>query len=266
VTAPSYELLQVEDFGAIRRVRLHRPERHNAMNRAMRAELADLGERLARDAGAVRVLVITGSGSAFSVGEDITEMRELAQRTTREFRAVSRAIHGFFDSLEALELPVIAALNGVAAGGGAELALSCDIRLASSRARFALNEVNIGLIPGSGGCSRLVRIVGLAEAKRMLLLGEVLSADEMLRRGLVHELFPADGFDDAVLAYAERIASKAPLAVGMVKLVLNRVLDVDLATARDVERLGQSTLRQTADHLEGVRAFLEKRPPRWTGT
>lgn len=262
----TYEHLQVEQPEAgILRVRLNRPDRRNAMNAAMRAELEQLRGELGRDAGGTRVLILTGAGSAFSVGEDIAEMEQLAMETTRDFRAVSRGIHSFFDGIEELELPVIAALNGVAAGGGAELALSCDIRLASSAARFALPETNIGLIPGSGGCSRLVKLVGLAEAKRLLMLAEVLPAEEALRRGLVHEVFPAERFEEAVLDYARRIASKAPLAVGMVKLVLNRCADVDMATARDIERLGQSTLRQTADHLEGVRAFLAKRAPEWQG-
>lgn len=261
----SFEHIEVEDLGGILRVRLNRPERRNAMNASMRAEFEQLRDELARDVGGVRVLIITGAGSAFSVGEDVGEMEQLALSTTRDFRGVSRRIHSFFDSIEELELPVIAALNGVAAGGGAELALSCDIRLASSEARFGMPEVNIGLIPGSGGCSRLVKIVGLAEAKRMLMLAEILPADEALRRGLVHEVFPAASFDEQVLEYAERIASKAPLAVGMVKLVLNRCMDVDATTGRDIERLGQSTLRQTADHVEGVRAFLEKRKPMWNG-
>lgn len=260
----SYRHLLIEQDGGVLTVTLNRPEKLNAWNREMIAELHDLAERLATWDG-LRVLVITGSGRAFSAGEDVGGMKALAEAPTRTFRDLARAVHRFFDSLEEVEVPVIAAINGVAAGGGLELALSCDLRIASDRARLGLPENNIALIPASGGISRLVKLVGLAKAKEIVLLGRMMEADEALRLGLVHRVVPHDRFAEEVRALAQELAAKAPLALGMAKLVLNRAADASWDVGRELERLAQSTLLPTRDHLEGVAAFLEKRQPRWEG-
>src|SRR5690606_17226678 len=147
---------------------------------------------------------------------------------------------------------------GVAAGGGMELALSCDFRVAGRNARFALPETNVGLIPGSGGCSRLVRLIGLARAKQVLLLEGVMSAERAESFGLVTRLTEAGSALDEALQMAAGLAAKAPLAVGIAKLVLNACSEVDLDTGRRFERLGQSVLKKTRDHAEGVAAFIEK--------
>ena len=168
--------------------------------------------------------------------------------------------------IESIEVPVIAAVEGVAAGGGMEMALSCDFRIAGRKARFGLPEMNVGLIPGSGGCSRLVRLVGLARAKQVLLLEGVMGAERAEQLGLVTQLVEAGEALPRALEIASVLAGKAPQAVGMAKLVLNACSEVDLDTGRRFERLGQSVLKKTKDHAEGVFAFLEKRKADWTAT
>jgi enoyl-CoA hydratase/carnithine racemase len=258
-----YQYLRLERAASVLTVTLNRPDRLNAWNREMIGELRALADEVAQ-AVDIRVLVITGAGRAFSAGEDVGGMQALAEADTRVYRALARQIHSVFDTLEELELPVIAAVNGVAAGGGLELALACDIRLASSAARLGLPENNVGLIPGSGGISRLVKLVGLARAKEIVLLrGDMLSAEEALALGLVHRVLRADEFASSVQDVAERLASKAPLALGLAKLALNRAANMGWGEAREIERLAQSVLLPTQDHLEGVAAFRDKRPPHW---
>lgn len=259
-----YEHLTVTDEpGGVRVLTLDRPERMNAWNAAMRGELRDAVDDVAVDPD-LRVLIITGAGGkAFSAGEDVGDMGDLTTLGTRGFRAQARRIHDVFDTIEAVEVPVIAAVDGVAAGGGFELALSCDFRVAGESARFVMPEARVGLIPGSGGCSRLVQHVGLARAKELVMLGGTLRAPRALELGLVTEVVPAGGALDAARAMAARLAALAPLALGMAKLVLNTCADTDAETGRRLERLGQSVLKTTEDHAEGARAFLEKRPPAW---
>jgi len=184
---------------------------------------------------------------------------------TRGFRRVARGIHNVFDEIEAIEIPVIAAINGVAAGGGMELALSCDFRLAADTAKMGFPENNVGLIPGSGGCSRLVKLVGLAKAKRLVMTGEMITAQRALEIGLVEEVLPAGDLMPRAMALAKQLAGKAPLALGMAKIVLNSCLNVDPETGRNLERLGQSILKKTDEHLEGAKAFVEKRRPDFKG-
>lgn len=260
-----YEHLMVEErAGGVRVLTLNRPDRLNAWNSRMRSEMRDAVEDAAGDSQ-VRVLVLTGAGRGFSAGEDVSEMGDLAAMGTRGFRALARGIHDVFDTVEAMEVPVIAAVEGVAAGGGFELALSCDFRVAGESARFVMPEAKVGLIPGSGGCSRLVRHVGLGRAKELVMLGGTLRAPRALDLGLATEVVADGGALEAAVAMAGRLAATAPLALGMAKLVLNTCTDVDAETGRRLERLGQSVLKTTEDHREGALAFLEKRPPRWQG-
>lgn len=260
-----FEHLVVEERAdGVRVLTLNRPERLNAWNSRMRSEMRDAVEDSAADPQ-VRVLVLTGAGRGFSAGEDVSEMGDLTAMGTRGFRALARGIHGVFDTIEAMEVPVIAAVEGVAAGGGFELALSCDFRVAGEGARFVMPEAKVGLIPGSGGCSRLVRHVGLGRAKELVMLGGTLRAPRAAELGLATEVVPDGTALDAAVAMAGRLAALAPLALGMAKLVLNTCTDVDAETGRRLERLGQSVLKTTDDHREGAQAFLEKRPPQWRG-
>ena len=259
-----YEFVQLGRDGGVATLTLNRPETFNSWNQKMRDELRDAVHALAAD-DALRVLVITGTGRAFSAGEDVRGMQGLTDVGTRGFRRVARDIHNVFDEIEAMEVPVIAAINGVAAGGGMELALSCDFRLAAETAKMGFPENNVGLIPGSGGCSRLVKLVGLARAKRLVMTGEMVTAQRALAFGLVEEILPADELMPRVMELAQQLAAKAPLALGLAKLVLNACLNVDPATGRNLERLGQSILKTTEDHLEGAKAFVEKRRPDFKG-
>lgn len=259
----SYEyLLQHDDPDGVRTLTLNRPDKLNAWNAPMRRELRAAIEDAAGDPS-LRVLVLTGAGRAFSAGEDVAGMDELTKIGTRGFRASARTVHDVFDSIEAMEVPVIAAIDGVAAGGGFELALSCDFRVLSERARFVMPEARVGLIPGSGGCSRLVRHVGLGHAKELVMLGAGLPAARALELGLATEVVGEGKALDVARTMADRLCAVAPLAVGMAKLVLNTCTDVDAETGRRLERLGQSVLKTTGDHREGAAAFMDKRPPQW---
>ena len=254
----------LEPAPQVRVLVLNRPETMNAWHGPMRREMAAAVQDLAHSD--VRAAVICGNERAFSAGEDVRGMDDLSSVSTKRFRSIAREFHDVFDAIEALEIPVIAAIEGVAAGGGMELALSCDFRVAGRKARFALPESNVGLIPGSGGCSRLVRLVGLARAKQVLMLEGVMPAERADALGLVTRLVDAGKALDESVAMATALAAKSPLAIGMAKMILNTCAEVDLETGRRLERLGQSVLKKTQDHREGVAAFLEKRKPNWTET
>lgn len=259
----TYAHLLSENRGdGIQLLTLHRPESLNSWNAQMREEMGDAVRAAAVDPE-LRCLIIAGSGRAFSAGEDVRGMGELADIGTRAFRATARGIHEVFDTIEAMEVPVIAAIDGVAAGGGFELSLSCDFRVVSESGRLVMPEAKVGLIPGSGGCSRLVRYVGLGRAKELVMLGGSLDAERAFQLGLATRTCPAGEAVESAVELAERIGKLAPLAVGMAKLVLNTCTDVDAETGRRLERLGQSVLKLTADHREGATAFIEKRPPQW---
>lgn len=260
----AYEFIDLTRDDGVAVLRLNRPENLNSWHQPMRDELkAAIAELVADES--LRVLVITGTGRAFSAGEDVRGMKHLTDLGTRGFRRVVRDLHNVFDEIEAMEVPVIAAINGTAAGGGIELALSCDFRFAASTAKVGFPENNVGLIPGSGGCSRLVRLVGLSRAKRLVMTGEMVPADQALAVGLVDEVVEPEALMPVVMAFAKKLAAKAPQALGMAKVVLNNCAKVDPDTARNLERLGQSILKTTEDHAEGARAFVEKRPARFTG-
>lgn len=244
-------------------LRLNRPEVMNAWHAPMRAELAQVMNEVA--VSDARVVIFCGDEKSFSAGEDVRGMAGLTQAGTRKFRAIARQIHAAFDLIESVEIPVIAAIEGVAAGGGMELALSCDFRVLGRSARMGLPESNVGLIPGSGGCSRLVRIVGPARAKQIVMLEGVMKAERADAMGLVTRLVDAGEALNTAIEMARQLCAKAPLALGMAKMVINTCADVDLETGRRLERVGQSVLKQSSDHAEGARAFVEKRKPQWSG-
>jgi enoyl-CoA hydratase/carnithine racemase len=243
-------------------VELNRPAKKNAWNEEMREEMR-LAVRAVLSSKDTRVLIIKGQPGVFSSGEDVGEMRERRddEWTTRDFRRMATNIHNLFDDLEAAEIPIIAAIDGTCVCGGLELALSCDFRFASERSRFGLIEGNVGFIPGSGGCSRLVKVAGVGVTKELILGGEIIDAQRAKEMNLLHRVFPAETFEQEVQAFAEKLAKKAPLTMGMAKLVINLCADSNFNTGRHFERFGQSILMQTDDHLEAVDAFLHKREP-----
>ena len=258
------EFVQLERDGGVALLRLNRPQNLNSWNQKMRDEMREAVRSLVAD-DELRVLIITGEGRAFSAGEDVRGMQGLTDAGTKAFRRVARDIHNVFDEIEAMEVPVVAAINGVAAGGGLELALSCDFRFAADTAKLGFPENNVGLIPGSGGCSRLVKLVGLSRAKRLVMTAEMVPATRALEMGLVDEVHPAAELLAKTREFAQQLASKAPMALGLAKIVLNASLNVDPETGRTLERLGQSVLKKTEDHAEGARAFVEKRKPGFKG-
>lgn len=244
-------------------VTLNRPEVRNAISTEMRHDLRALGDLLLTDS-AIKVVIFTGAGDeAFSAGGDIGHFER--EWLTADFRAHGHHLTEFFNLLEILEKPVIAALNGVATGAGLQLALACDLRLASTNARFGFRENFINLTPGHGGTVRLVRLVGLAKAKELIFLGDFLSAEEAQAIGLVHRVVPHDTLLTEAQALAQKLLQRAPQSLGLVKRLLLAANQTDQASALFLESLAQSILIKTEDHQEGIRAFREKRKPKFTG-
>jgi len=258
----AYETLKYELADGVATVTINRPEKNNAISTEMRADFRALADELYANE-AVRVAVFTGTGKTFCVGADVSTFE--TDWNTPVFRANTRLLTSFFNDLEALEKPLIAAINGTCVGGGLELALACDLRIAARSARFGLPENNLGLIPGIGGCSRLVKLVGFGRAKELVLTGEIVTADDAHRYGLVGRVVADADLAGEAQALAARLAAKAPQALGLAKRVIQSCVSADLHTARTLESFGQSILIKTADHREGVKAFREKRRPRFEG-
>lgn len=242
---------------------LNRPERLNAFTRKMFDEWRDVVARCAYEDG-IRVLIVTGRGRAFSSGVDLTMLGSDRLKQSA-FRFYYRQAHQAFDDLEALEVPVIAAINGLCYGGGVELALSCDISIASENATFCLVENQLGAIPASGACNRMIHHVGLAKTKELIITADPINAREARRIGLVSQVHQDAELMSRVYAHAERLLKNSPFAMGMAKHVVNMCVNADMHTGRDIERLAQSALVLSEDHKEGMAAFFEKRPPRFKG-
>ena len=243
-------------------ITLNRPDVLNAMNDEMRRELLRCFTDLAVN-DEVRVIVVTGEGErAFSAGADIREFVEEPSLTG--FRERRRRLD-FRQAMDRCPQPIIAAIRGYALGGGLELALACDIRIAGADAQLGLTEINLAIIPGGGGTQRLPRLVGRGKALEMILTGARLAADEALRIGLVERVVPAAEVRKAALELARTIAAKAPVALRYAKEAVVKGLELPLADGVRLENDLASLLRSTEDRLEGARAFLEKRKPRWTG-
>lgn len=242
---------------------LNRPEKLNSFSRKMFDEWRDVAARCAYD-DAVRVLIITGAGRAFSSGVDLSVLGSDRLKPPA-FRYYYRQAHQAFDDFEALEVPIIAAINGLCYGGGVELALSCDITLASENATFCLVENQLGAIPASGACNRMIHHVGLAKTKELIISADPVNAAEARRIGLVCQVYKDDELLDRAYAYAERLLRNSPFAMGMAKHVVNMCVNADMHTGRDIERMAQSVLVLSEDHKEGMAAFFEKRDPVFKG-
>ena len=243
-------------------VELDRPDRRNALDESLQNELLAVLQEAAVD-GEVRGVVLTGSGDAFSAGGDLSRFER--DWDPAEFRAQSHELTRLISAVERLEKPVVAAINGLATGAGTQLALSCDLRIASENARFLFREGMIGLIPSHGGTSRLVKLVGLARARDIVLGGEDLEASEAFRHGLVTRVVPHDGLLDEARDRLKHIFKRAPQAYGLAKRLLHLSASVDLESGLFAESLAQSLLVRTEDHKEGVRAARERRAPLFEG-
>ena len=252
------------DHEGIAIVRLNRPNKLNAFDEAMIRELRTVIWRANFD-DAVRVVIITGVGRAFCAGRDVGGLDYENNLKTAQYRAYVRANHELFDDIESIEKPVIAAVNGICAGGGVEMAIACDFRIAADTASFSLPENQLGVIPASGACSRMIQMIGIGRLKQMIMAVETIDATEAYRIGLVTKLCAPEALMDEAMAFARKLLTKAPQAMGMAKHIINACQNVDTETGRLLERLGQSVLIRTEDNLEGMAAFQEKRPARFRG-
>ncbi len=242
-------------------VTLNRPEALNALNRAVLGELEAVFRALEAEPD-LRVVVLTGAGKAFVAGADIKEMADFGPE---EAHAFARAGQAVLDRIADFPRPVIAAVNGFALGGGCELALACDLRIASARAKAGQPEVNLGVTPGFGGTQRLARLVGPARAKRLLFTGEVIDADEALRLGLFDEVVSPEALLPRCRELAALIAAKGPGAVAACKAAVDRGLGMTLPEGLTVEAQAFARCFATADQKEGMAAFIDKRPACFTG-
>jgi enoyl-CoA hydratase/carnithine racemase len=245
-------------------ITLNRPEKLNAFDERMIREMRTVIWNANFDS-AVRVIVITGKGRAFCAGRDIAGLDYENNLTTAEYRAYVRANHELFDDIEAIEKPVIAAVNGICAGGGVEMAIACDFRVASTKASFLLPENQLGVIPASGACSRMIQMIGIGRLKQMIIAVEAMPGDEAVRVGLASHLSEPEDLMAKTLSFARGLLTKAPQAMGMAKHIINTCQNVDTETGRLLERLGQSVLIRTEDNKEGMTAFQTKRPAKFKG-
>ena len=253
-----YKILQPERRGSLLLVTINRPESKNALNTAFFDEMDHLIANDATDP-TLTTIIITGVGKAFVAGADIAEM---VNKTSAEAEAFSLRGQTTFRSISTTAVPVIAAINGFALGGGLELALACDFRIAASNAKFGQPEVNLGLIPGYAGTQRLPRLVGMGDALYMLITAEMLTAADALRIGLVQKVVEPEILMEEVLRIAGVIATKGPDAVKLVKFVARTGYQFSLAQGSQLEAqsFGQLFGKQGT---EGMKAFLEKRKPQW---
>lgn len=254
-----YQVLLLEVKDNIALLKINRPKELNALNSQFFYEMNQmLDEIKARDD--VRVVIITGEGKAFAAGADIPELSEKNKEQGRQF---SRTGQNVFDKIEHFPLPVIAAVNGYALGGGFELASACDFRIASTKAQFGQPEVNLGLIPGFSGTQRLPRMIGDSNALYILMTGENVLAEEAYNLGLVQRLVEADNLMDETYKVAGKIASKGPKAVQLVKEMVRRGKQLNFNDGNVLESKHFGSLFGTEETKEGINAFLEKRKPNW---
>ncbi len=254
-----YKTILTERRGQVGLVTLNRPDVMNALNQTLLIELMDALQAFDNDRS-IGAMVITGNEEAFAAGADITEMAEksMTEMTEGDFTVI-------FARITHLNKPIIAAVSGWALGGGCEIALSCDMIVASDNAKFGQPEITLGVVPGAGGTQRLTRAVGKAVAMEMILNNRTLSANEALQYGLVNRVFPTGRCLDEAITLAQAISSRAPLAVRLAKKLINLSYERSLSEGLRQERQEFYRLFSTDDQKEGMNAFIEKRKPHWNG-
>ncbi len=256
-----HENILLERRGRIAVMTINRPDKLNALNIKTRHEMAEALDELRNDEE-VRIVIVTGAGDkSFVAGADINEF---AGRTAVQQRAIMRA-RSILTAAEDFPKPLIAMINGFCLGGGCELALSCDIRVASEKARFGQPEINLGIIPGGGGTQRLTRLIGEGKAMQMILTGEMIDAQEAYRLGLVNEVHPHAELESKTMELANKIAEKSPVALAMAKTAVKNAARMNLREGLDQEIDLFALCFSSEDKEEGVRAFLEKRKPEFKG-
>jgi enoyl-CoA hydratase len=262
MTQKEYANIIYEKKGKIATITLNRPKALNALSTALMAEVHDALEDAERDEG-IHVIVLTGAGDrAFSAGADISEIQE---RSPIEARNYSLLLQEYTRYMERIRKPIIAKINGFCLGGGQELAMACDFRIASDKARFGQPEINLGVIPGAGGTQRLTRLVGKTKAMEIDMLGDQIDANEAYRLGLVNKVVPAEELDKAVNELAQKLLSKSSAVLGIIKLAVNKGIEMDLDRALYYEAECFGTALATEDSKEGTKAFLEKRKAEFKG-
>ena len=261
-----YSTVKTELRSGVLWVTLNRPDKLNAFDVQMGSDLLGALKEAEKSEG-VRCLVITGEGRAFSVGEDLSSNREnyASGRPMRLGEVLKEKYNPIVRSIRKMEKPVLAGVNGVTAGAGLGLALSCDLRAASSKATFHEAFIRVGLAPDSGTSFWLTRILGMGKAMEVGLLGDQIDANKALNLGLVNWVFPDEVFSMEVTRIAERLAKGPTKAMGLTKRAMNRAVVVDMDSALEYEMYLQDIAGRTRDHVEGVRAFFDKRDPAFTG-
>ena len=261
-----YETVLYESGGGVATVTLNRPDALNALNSTL---VEELQKALAEAAGdpEVRCVVITGAGRGFCAGADLAQLEDAykAGEPPALGDMLRARYHPVILPIVSMEKPVVASVNGVAAGAGASLALACDFRIASDKAKFFQAFVKVGLVPDSGSTYFLPRLVGTAKAAELAMLGEIVGAEEALRIGMVTKVVPADDLEKETRAFADRLASGPTRSYALTKKALRFGAVQDLESALEYEADLQNQIALTADHLEGVKAFMEKREPRFEG-
>jgi enoyl-CoA hydratase/carnithine racemase len=259
-------LVLTELSGNILTVTMNRPEKRNAIHGDLLDALAQAFER-ARDDADVKGVLLRGEGKAFSAGIDYIWLgsNTAGVGSMADFRKFLGILQARFNAMESLEKPIVAAIHGHCVGLGLELALACDFRIATRSSLIGMPEVKVGLIPDVGGTTRLVRTVGLAQAKELVMTGRVIPAEEAHRIGLVNHVAGDGDLISRSRALLEEIGRNAPLAVGLAKRIIDRGLTLDKHTLLDLEALGQSTLLTTEDFREGAMALMERREPKFQG-
>jgi enoyl-CoA hydratase len=257
-----FKYIIYEKSEGIATITINRPEALNAFSAEVVSEILQAIEDVKADES-VRVVVLTGAGEkAFSAGADIKAMKGMNALKARELSQMGERL---CNALENLEKPVIAAINGYALGGGLEVAMACDIRIASENARMGQTEINIGLIPGWGGTQRLTRLIGATKAKELIFTGKMIDARTAEQLGLVNMVVPQDKFRETVRQFASELAQKAPVALKVAKALINKGAEISLDAAIALEREGFGVVASTEDLQEGVSAFIEKRKPVFKG-
>ena len=262
-----YETILVEKKDQITRVTLNRPAALNSFNDKMGEEFYTALKEAERDEG-TRCLIITGAGRAFSAGEDVSGLKERYGGDSRPSLGdhLRKKYHPMILRIRNMEKPVIARINGIAAGSGASIALACDIRIASEEAGLKQAFIGVGLVPDSGSSYFLTRTLGLGRALELIMTGRTLGAKEAENLGLVNQTVPGTELDNVVNSVAEKLANGPTKALGLSKRVVNQVSRLELPDALEYEAQNQDIAGKTKDHLEAVRAFLEKRQPKFSGT
>ena len=256
----SFKNITIKKIGHLGLITINRPKKYNAISLATLEELEEALDSLANDDN-IKVIAFTGEGKkAFASGSDLSEVKD------RSFKkALEPIIQGLADKMEKTPKPIIAAINGICMGGGLEVALACDLRVASTNAVFATPEGKLGIIPGGGATARLPRIVGRGWGMEMLLMGDAINAEKALKIGLVTRVFPEEDLISEVSKMSEQLSLFAPFVPRTIKAIVNFGMDGSLASALMFEKYAQGALVQTEDKKEGINAFLEKRKPNFKG-